>query len=184
MPHHLRILGIVLVFLFLAGCRSVQSDDAPTLSSEATLPAPPDRPAAVPFSLPTLVGDTVSLEDYRGKVVLLNFWASWCPSCRSEMASLELYFQAHQTEGLTVLGINYQEDMKTVASFVADEALSFPLLLDEEGKVTAKYGIVGLPTSYFIDCEGRVIGFWPGAVSASLLEQQLTPYLAECTAGE
>lgn len=96
------------------------------------------------------------------------------------MASLESYEQAHREEGLVVLGINYQEDAATVRSFVTDAAVTFPILSDEDGEVAAAYGVVGLPTSYFIDCEGRIMGFWPGAVSASALEQQLTPLLAEC----
>lgn len=168
------------LLLALAGCRVAQPEGAADLTP-APVPSPTfPRPPAASFTLTTLEGDTISLEDYRGKVVLLNFWASWCSSCRSEMASLESYEQTHQEEGLVVLGINYEEDPATVRSFIADAAVTFPMLLDEDGEVAAAYGVVGLPTSYFVDCEGRIMGFWPGAVSASALEQQLTPLLAEC----
>ena len=170
----------VLVLLVLAGCRAAQPEGAADLTPAPTPSATFPRPPAASFTLTTLEGDTISLEDCRGKVVLLNFWASWCPSCRSEMASLESYEQAHREEGLVVLGINYEEDPATVRSFIADAAVTFPMLLDEDGEVAAAYGVVGLPTSYFVDCEGRIMGFWPGAVSASALEQQLTPFLAEC----
>ncbi len=168
------------LLLALAGCRAARPEGAADLTP-APVPSPTfPRPPAASFTLTTLEGDTISLEDYRGKVVLLNFWAGWCPSCRSEMASLESYEQAHREEGLVVLGINYEEDPATVRSFIADAAVTFPMLLDEDGEVAAAYGVVGLPTSYFVDCEGRIMGFWPGAVSASALEQQLTPFLAEC----
>jgi len=179
-----RFLGLCVIGLWLlAGCRAAQTE---RVANTPELLAPPEseRPPAAEFQLTTLEGETVSLEDYRGKVMLLNFWASWCPACRSEMASLELYYQAHQAENLVVLGINYQEDAEVIASFMTDAELSFSMLLDPEGKTAASYGVVGLPTSFFIDCDGRLIGFWPGAVSASLLEQQLTPYLGQCPTQE
>lgn len=179
-----RFLGLCVIGLWLlAGCRAAQTERAAN-TPELIASSEPERPLAADFQLTNLEGELVSLEEYRGKVVLLNFWASWCPSCRSEMASLELYHQAHQAENLVVLGINYQEDAEVIASFVTGAELSFPVLLDPEGKIAASYGVVGLPTSFFIDCDGQLIGFWPGAVSASLLEQQLTPYLEECLAKE
>ncbi|MBN1920570.1 MAG: TlpA family protein disulfide reductase [Anaerolineae bacterium] len=169
----------LLGFLMLAGCRATQQESVAAIQ-EPLSPPTLEHPLAADFQLTTLDGDTVSLQDYRGKVVLLNFWATWCPACRSEMASLELYYQAHQAEGLVVLGVNYQEDSNSVASFVADAELSFPVLLDTAGKTATAYGVVGLPASYFVGCRGELLGFWPGAVSASLLEQHLTPYLGEC----
>lgn len=179
-----RFLVLCLLGLLgLAGCRAAQQESVADI--QETLPPPTiERSPAADFRLATLGGDTVSLQDYRGKVVLLNFWATWCPACRSEMASIELYYQAHQAEDLVVLGVNYQEDSDLVALFVADAELSFPVLLDTGGKTASAYGVVGLPSSYFISCRGELLGFWPGAVSKSLLEQHLTPYLGECSEKE
>lgn len=184
MSHRFWILWFVILILTLAGCRATQADLAATTTSDRAPSAATERPEAVAFSLTTPDGDTLSLADYRGKLVLLNFWATWCPTCRAEMDSLELYYQEHQAEGLVVIGVNYKESAQAVASFIANRELSFPMLLDEDGKVAAAYGLVGLPVSYFIDCEGRVFGFWPGAVSTSLLEQKVTPFLAECAVDE
>lgn len=175
-----RALAAFLLLMTLVGCGTGQGTGTRIAVPEATPPSAVPRDVAAPFSLIDLDGQIVNLDDFRGKVVLLNFWASWCPSCRAEMASLDLYYKAHRAEGLMVLGVNYQEDAAVLLDFLVGENLSFPILLDEEGRVAAEYGIVGLPTSYFIDCEGRVIGFWPGAVTASWLEKQLTPFLAEC----
>lgn len=187
MVRRLSILGLLILVAAFASCRAAAPVDgdataAPTAAADAATSANADRRLAAAFTLTTPAGDTLSLEDYRGKLVLLNFWATWCPTCRAEMETLENYYQAHQAEGVVVLGINYKESAQAVASFVAQRELTFPFVLDEDGKVAAAYGLVGLPVSYFIDCEGRVIGFWPGAVTDAFLEQTLTPFLAECAA--
>lgn len=182
MRRYLGLIGVMLLVLMLAGCRAtaVTAPTVTTAPTDETASVNPERPQAVNFDLATPEGTRVRLEDFRGKLVVLNFWATWCPTCRAEMDSLELYYQNHRDDGVVVIGINYKESAQAVSSFVAARALTFPFVLDEEGKVAAAYGLVGLPASYFIDCQGGLIGFWPGAVTAEWLEQKLTPFLAEC----
>jgi peroxiredoxin len=111
------------------------------------------------FDLPGLDGRTASLGDYHGKVVLLNFWASWCPPCRQEMPALQRAFDALSSDGFVVLAINWteSEDRGAVEPFVKELGLTFPILLDESSIATEDiYGVIGFPTSIFIDREGIV----------------------------
>jgi peroxiredoxin len=106
------------------------------------------------FALKNLNGNVVQLEDFRGKVVFLNFWATWCPPCRIEMPSMEKLYNKFKDDHFTILAVDMQEDSETVKRFTERFKLSFPILLDEEGTVGAYYGVMALPATYFIDREG------------------------------
>jgi peroxiredoxin len=106
------------------------------------------------FALKDLDGHLVHLKDFRGKVVFLNFWATWCPPCRIEMPSMEKLYNKFKDDNFTILAVDMQEDSETVKRFKESFKLSFPILLDEEGAVGAYYGVMGLPATYFIDREG------------------------------
>jgi peroxiredoxin len=122
---------------------------------------PPEE--AETFTLKTLEGGTVSLEDYRGKLIFLNFWATWCPPCRAEMPSMQKLWENFKEEGFVILAIDIQEDSGLVSSFVNERGLSFPVLLDEKGKVSRSYGIRGIPTTFLLNPEGEIIGKAVGA---------------------
>ncbi len=98
-----------------------------------------------------------SLRDFRGKVILLNFWASWCPPCREEMPSLERLYRAFKDRGFMVIGVNYMERAETVMKFKRDFDLTFPSFLDKDGRVSERYRVMGIPTSFLIDRKGRVV---------------------------
>jgi cytochrome c biogenesis protein CcmG/thiol:disulfide interchange protein DsbE len=137
----------------------------------------PQVAAAADFALQTLDGHTVRLSDYRGYVVVLNTWATWCPPCRAEMPDLEAYYREHQGDGFVVLAVNSQESADTVAAFLEEHDFTFPVLLDPDGIVLSRYGIRGLPTSFFIDRDGMVHGVWSGQLSPARLKELVDPLL-------
>jgi len=110
------------------------------------------------FTLPSLSGETRSLSSYKRKVVLLNFWATWCPPCRAEMPSMEKLYSSFKGKDFEILAVNLQEDPKTVKDFVTKNGYTFPILLDSEGRTGSVYGVRGIPTTYVIDKEGFVLG--------------------------
>lgn len=119
---------------------------------------------APPFSLADLSGEINRLQDYHGKVVLLNFWATFCGPCREEMPSLERLWAQRDELNLAVIGVNVNRDnLDQVTSFVAEENLSFPILMDTDGSVRNLYEVTGLPYSYLIDVDGKILGRYIGA---------------------
>lgn len=117
-----------------------------------------ERVPIADFSLPRLGGGTLSLSELRGKVVFLNFWATWCPPCREEMPSMEKLYNTFKAEGFEILAVDLQEDEKTVADFVKKYKLTFPVVLDTSGRTGSTYGVRGIPTTYIVDREGGIIG--------------------------
>jgi peroxiredoxin len=113
------------------------------------------------FSTTNLAGAMLSLEDFRGRVVVLNFWATWCPPCRVEMPELDAY-QAEMGDRMVVLGIDMGEPATVIAPFIREYGLRFPILLDESGAIATTYSVTGLPTSIILDRGGiireRVVG--------------------------
>jgi peroxiredoxin len=117
-----------------------------------------DPPFPAPeFSLMDLDERIHNLADYKGKPVIVNFWATWCPPCREEMPSMERAWKKIESEGIAMIGINVGEDFNTVFGFTADIEVSFPLLLDTDGQVTGKWPIQGLPTTYILNPDGEMV---------------------------
>lgn len=142
---------------------------------------PYDRTTAPPdFSLRTLEGRTVSLAAVRGQVVLVNFWATWCRECRLEMPALEVLHRRFAARGLTVIGINSREGAAVVAPYLRELDLTFPVLLDSDGTVTRRYGVIGLPTSFLVGRDGRAAALavgpreWAGPAAVEIVETLLT----------
>lgn len=118
-----------------------------------------EEPVVAPgFTLKDLKGNQVALKNYKGRVVFLNFWATWCPPCRREMPSMERLYKQLKDRDFTMLAVDMQESEKQVRAFISEFSLSFPALLDLNGDISSLYGIVGLPTTYIIDREGKIIG--------------------------
>ena len=116
------------------------------------------------FSLRELNGNVASLSGYRGKMVLLNFWATWCGPCRDEMPSMEQLSRNFGGQGLTVVAINQRENAALVARFMKTHNLNFSTLLDADGRVAASYRVYGIPVSYVIDSDGQAIGMKSGSM--------------------
>jgi thiol-disulfide isomerase/thioredoxin len=120
------------------------------------LPEPVEAPA---FSLEDMDENVRSLQEFRGKVVLINFWATWCPPCRYEIPSLEKLYRRIGDRGFVVLGINEWEDPDHVFAYTGQLGVdpTFPILFDSDSAVAAAYEVNGLPTSYLIDKSGRIV---------------------------
>lgn len=124
---------------------------------------PLEKPFPAPdFTLRDETGKPFTLSAYRGKVVVLNFWATWCPPCRYEMPSMERAYQKVRGQNIELLAINVGESEERVFEFSVQYPVTFPMLLDKDGAVTRKYPVIGLPTTFVIDPRGvathRAIG--------------------------
>lgn len=110
------------------------------------------------FRLEDLDGKPVRLRDLRGKVVLLNFWATWCPPCRLEMPAMEQLHREYGPRGLVILAVNFREGRREIRSFLQEQDLTFSAIPDDEAKVFATYRAWSLPTTYLIDKKGEIVG--------------------------
>jgi cytochrome c biogenesis protein CcmG/thiol:disulfide interchange protein DsbE len=149
------------------------------LSLDTNTDQPAPRPAemkegsfAADFTLPTLGGGETSLSDYEGQVVVINFWATWCPPCKAEMPGINAFYEEHADDGLVVLAINGQEAEPTVAEFINGSNFTFPVLLDEEGEATRLFNARSFPTTFILDKSGRIQHVQIGLIS----EQELAAY--------
>ena len=115
------------------------------------------QPMAADFTLNDIDDNVHRLSDYRGKVVIVNFWATWCPPCRFELPSMERLWQAVQNKDVVMLAINIGEDADTIFTFTTDYPVTFPLLMDLDSSVLQQYPVLGVPTSFVIDPTGRII---------------------------
>ena len=121
-------------------------------------PRPKPGIQAPNFTFPDLKGERISLTDYKGKVVLLNIWATWCPPCVEEMPSMEKLYGEFKDEDFEILAVSIDTSgARIVAPFMKKHGLSFPILLDPDGAVTDLYGTIGIPESFILDKEGLII---------------------------
>jgi thiol-disulfide isomerase/thioredoxin len=128
------------------------------------------------FSFEDAAGTTFSLSDFQGKMVMLNFWATWCGYCVMELPYLQQIYEEWPSDELLLLAVDVGESAETVATFLQDNGISLPVLLDMEGKVAVLYGVRGIPRTLFIDKDGFIRGIKVGAFSGveeieSILEQ-------------
>ena len=172
----LILLGIVVgLWLLQAGEKASASSSSPEMLQAAS-PAEVNYPAPE-LNLYNLKGEAVGLDDFRGQVVLVNNWATWCPPCKAEMPVLQDFYTDHAGLGFTILAIELGEPPAEVASFVDQYGLTFPVLPDPTQSAMAAFQNYSLPSSYVIDREGQVRLVWMGPVNRSVLDQYLTPLL-------
>lgn len=129
------------------------------------------------FTLTDLQGNQVKLSDYKGKKVLLNFWATWCPPCRVEMPHMQKFYEDYQSEDVVILGINMtltEKNPDDVKEFVNDEQLTFPIVLDEKGNILQTYQVIAYPTSYLLDSKGVIQEKFIGAISYEIMEEYIS----------
>ena len=119
---------------------------------------PKEELQAIDFTLQDLTGRETSLNAFRGKVVFLNFWATWCGPCRAEIPSMEKLYTELKDQGFTIVAVNSQESAEQVSAFVQEMGMSFPVLLDSAGKAGATYTVRAIPTTYIIDPQGSIRG--------------------------
>jgi peroxiredoxin len=168
--------GLALVLLGALLWLSMQSGGS-QLASGIPAPVQPGNPAP-DFELKTLDGETAVLQDHSGEVILINFWATWCPPCKAEMPDLNAYYLANQEKGFTILGVNAQEDQKTVSNFIQATGFSFPILLDSFGDVANQYQVHSYPTTIVVGRDGEIKYIHNGIISPTQLETIVTPLLS------
>jgi peroxiredoxin len=142
-------------------------------------------PVQVNFAAPELTltdsqGVTHSLADYRGQVVLVNLWATWCPPCKEEMPTLQTFYNKHVHQGFTIVAINDGDPTPDVLQFVKDYQLTFPVWLDPTYTATEQaFKTLNLPSSFVIDREGTVKLMWVGGISRKMLDQYVPAIITE-----
>lgn len=173
---------LALVFVIGAGWTLLARVPTAVTAAGAFRASPREGFLAPDFTLDTLDGGQVTLADLRGKVVVVNLWASWCPPCRAEMPAIERVYQTYQSRGVVVLGVNttYQDNESQAHAFVEQYGLTFSILLDRTGKVSRRYLLRALPTSFFVDRRGVirsvVVG---GPMSETLIQSNVEALLRE-----
>jgi len=147
---------VLILLLCFVWTNSLQAQDLPPLTHKLT---PIKAPSAAPvLKFQNMDEEPVDLKDYRGKVVVVNFWATWCPPCRREMGSMERLYQATRDKNVEILAVNIGEDLDTVFSFlgIVEPSPTFPMLFDSDAVSMSKWKVRGLPTTYIVDIEGRL----------------------------
>ncbi len=178
-PIHRRGLYLLLLLAGLAWIFA--SADRTGQSTAGRIPAPQKGFLAPDFSLADPNGRVYTLSELRGKAVIVNLWATWCPPCRAEMPEIEAQYKKYAVQGLVVLGVNAtdQDAPLDIVPFANEYGLTFPILLDETGQVEQKYDLRSLPSTFFINRDGTiaevVIG---GPMSGALLQTYIEEILA------
>lgn len=140
----LRFLILLLIVPLLAAC----DGDAHKLNTGSVAPG---------FSATRLDGSIVRFpDDFRGKPMVIRFWADWCRYCEGEMKAIDKVYQRRRAQGLQVLAVNAGQDKETVAAFIKKIGIGYPVLLDEKSAIARQYGVVGLPTTYFVGADGTI----------------------------
>ena len=135
-----------------------------------------NRPAA-DFTLPLFDGGNITLSNLRGKPVVLNFWASWCPPCREEAPTLEKIWQIYKENEVTFIGVDIQDREADARAYIEEFGITYPNGPDIGGKITIDYGVSGIPVTFFINREGRIVSRWVGAISEGLLRARIEEIL-------
>ncbi len=155
-----RLLLLPAALLFLgSGQLWAQTAGAPTIDYKAVpkLEELKGRASAPDFTLPGPDGKKLALKDYRGKLVFLNFWATWCEFCRDEMPAMERLYREFKGKGFEILAVNVKDKRNDALAFVKELKLSYTIMMDPEGEVGLLYGAWGMPATYLIDEKGMVL---------------------------
>ena len=154
-------VGLVVALLALLVWKVAGGDESEVADALAQ-----GKPVAAPaFELPSLDGQgTVSLAEFRGRPLLVNFWASWCVPCEEEAPALQGAWEEHRGDGLVVVGINFDDLRADARAFVRKHGATYPNAVDRDKKAVAAYGLLAVPESFFVDRQGRIVGRIRGAV--------------------
>lgn len=175
LPFLLFGLGLLLIS---ASVYFVVRDQFPrtelsTVAIRVSFPAPD-------LTLMDTQGNSRSLADYGGQVVLVNLWATWCPPCKEEMPTLQAFYDKHRAAGFEIIAINDGDPKADVLQFVEEYDLTFPVWLDPTYIATEKaFNTLNLPTSYVIDRKGTIRLTWVGGISSQMLDRHVTPLIME-----
>lgn len=150
-----------------------------TIAGSTAIAHPSERVPAPIFRLTLFTSEEISLSTFQGKVIVLNFWASWCVPCRSEMPQFERAWRTWQDQGVVILGVATGDHRENALAFAQQVGVTYPLGLDTDGQIAVAYRVTGLPTTYFIDREGRVARRIVGYVNEGYLRFVLSTLVQE-----
>ncbi len=170
------VVGAVVVMMVLSACysgggpkHSVDGGGGPAMLAGAP---------AVSYTIPKIGGGSDSLAAHRGSIVLMNFWATWCPPCKEEMPALEQLYRENRARGLVILGIDQGESAATAGAFAREHGVTFPILVDADQQYASSYVSVGLPTTVLVGRDGHVIRGIDGAQTIDQFRAIVGPLLA------
>jgi thiol-disulfide isomerase/thioredoxin len=132
---------------------------------------------AASFAVKRVDGTPDGLDHYRGRVVVLNLWATWCPPCREEMPALERLYQQYRAQGVVVLGVDQGEGARIAAAYARDHGVTYPILIDEDQQYGRAYAAVGLPTTIVIGRDGRIVKGIDGELTLAQMREAVSPAL-------
>lgn len=174
-PFILLGLGLLLI---VASIYFILRDPLPRADPSA-VPAKVNFPAPE-LTLTDIQGRSRSLADYRGQVVLVNLWATWCPPCKEEMPALQAFYEKHREHGFIIIAINDGESKEAVLQFVKEYELTFPVWLDPTYIATEQaFKTLNLPSSFVIDRKGTIRLAWIGGINSRMLDKYVTPLIKE-----
>lgn len=169
-------IGLFIAGITLLLWMALQSNNGQTAAQSAPQVMEQGQPAPT-FTSPALTGGEIALADYAGEVVVVNFWATWCPPCKAEMPGINAFYERYQDEGLVVLAVNAKESEGLVRPFIEASGFTFPVLLDPAGSVVSQYQVRSFPTTIIIDRDGVVRHIQVGMISEAGLEEIVAPLL-------
>ncbi len=171
---------MLLVMATILSCLTILGSDRLALGMASRPPVIGSQ--APEFQLTDLEGKTTRLSQYRGRVVLLNFWATWCKPCTKEMPALQAAYDELRDQGLVVLAVNELDDLDRVREHIRERGHTFPVVLDHDNRVANMYGVVGLPVTVFIDETGRIREYVRGGLLTTELIHRTVARLATSAA--
>ncbi len=180
-PIGMIVIGIGVVLIGVAALFTLPKSDA-SAGANTGADEYSSIPASVEYDAPelelaNLAGESESLADYEGQVVLVNLWATWCPPCKAELPVLQQYYEDHVEEGFVIIGIDFGESAAVVDAFVGTANLTYPIWIDEDSESGMAFNSFSLPSSFVIDRDGVVRLAWTGAITRSVLEEYVTPVI-------
>ena len=173
------IAGVLIAIVTILAAPEASRAEVAELLQKLNLIVYPRGTRPPEFNGRTADGRTASLASLRGKVILLNFWATWCQECRPEMPMFERLHRELGAQGLNVIGINAREGTAAIRGYAKELGLTFALVLDPNGEINAAYGVIGLPTTFLIGRDGRAVALavglreWAGAPGRAIIKALL-----------
>jgi thiol-disulfide isomerase/thioredoxin len=171
-------MGLITVGVAAMTMITLRQDQAGRAEFTSVVPAEADY-AAPALLLNDLGGSPHSLADYRGQVVLVNLWATWCPPCVQELPTLNEFYAAYKSNGFLIIGIDDGEELSVVQDFITSKGLTFPIWMDPNYLTESAFVTMNLPSSYVIDRQGQVRLQWVGAISREMLDKYVIPIIQE-----